>query len=442
MKDAEVSYRWRNDPEIWTLTGRRPDRYITLEIESEWIRTVIAEPDSKRFAIEVNGKYVGNIQITNIRDQSEGQYHIFIGEKQFWGKGVATLATWQVIRYAKEVLKLKQLFLFVNPLHNSAIHIYEKCGFEKVSDEIKMILDLDRSHNPTVSVQMITYNHEKHIKRAIASILLQRTNFDFEIVIGDDCSTDHTRSIIENIAVRYPGKFKLILHKSNVGAVRNQQYVSRASTGRYIAICEGDDYWADSDKLQQQVDYLEAHPDYGMVYGHSYLLTNEGRLVSQKAREIKNLETLLMNNPLRTATICVRKMLYDRFRTETKEHTDEWLMGDYPMYLWLFVTSRISLIDTAFAVYNKHNQGSATDFPDFEKGRKFVSSVIRIKRYFYSFYNGDIPFRYFVKREYSSLFRLSLQHRRYLTSCRYFFREPIENLKFIRDQLSKSDSVS
>src|SRR5208337_661875 len=88
--DAEVSWRWRNDPVVWELTRSRPDRYITVDIEREWIRSVQARKNERRFAICLppEEKYIGNTYLTDIT-KSKAQLHIFIGERMFWGKGVA-----------------------------------------------------------------------------------------------------------------------------------------------------------------------------------------------------------------------------------------------------------------------------------------------------------------------------------------------------------------
>jgi RimJ/RimL family protein N-acetyltransferase/glycosyltransferase involved in cell wall biosynthesis len=430
VEDAEVSYVWRNDPEIWKFTGNRPDRIITEEIEDSWIRKAIAEPDSCRFAIEVDGQYVGNIQITNIRDGFDGQYHIFIGEKKFWGKGIAALATFQIIRFAREVLRLKQVYLFVNPLNVIAVRLYEKCGFSRCSDEVKMILEVDKSLNPTVSVQMITYNHESYIKRAIDSILMQKTNFDFEIIIGEDCSTDNTRLIIKQISDKYPGRFKLLLHEKNIGALANQQTVSQASKGKYIAICEGDDFWMDADKLQKQVDFLEKNADYGLVFGNVMILTSFGELYPRSPRHISTLEDLLRFNGIGTATTCFRSRLHDRFISETSNFQKDWIMGDYPFYLWIFQNSKMFGFDDYFAVYLKHD-GSSTDFKSFVKGELFLLAVIKIKTHFYTCYIGLTPLNQFVKNEYESLFKLSLKFGKILKCITYLPYSPLGNLKFI-----------
>ena len=112
-----------------------------------------------------------------------------------------------------------------------------------------------------VSVFMITYNHEKYIAEALDSILMQKTDFDFDIVIGEDCSTDATRRIVLEYSRKYPDKIKLLLHNVNVGFISNMMYVLEACTGKYVAMCEGDDYWTDPFKLQKQVDFLEASLD-------------------------------------------------------------------------------------------------------------------------------------------------------------------------------------
>lgn len=119
-------------------------------------------------------------------------------------------------------------------------------------------------NKPLVSVCMITYNHEPFIARAIKGILDQETNFEFEIIIGEDASTDKTRAVCEKFAGENPGKIKLFSNPENKGIRQNLQMVLGHSTAKYIALCEGDDYWTYPMKLQDQVDFLEANPDYSL----------------------------------------------------------------------------------------------------------------------------------------------------------------------------------
>ncbi|PTQ99603.1 glycosyltransferase involved in cell wall biosynthesis [Mucilaginibacter yixingensis] len=121
-----------------------------------------------------------------------------------------------------------------------------------------------KDNNLMLSVCCITYNHEKFIGEALDGFLMQKTNFSFDIVIGDDCSTDGTSDVITTYQEQYPDKIKLIRSSKNIGAHENMRNVVKACTGKYIALCDGDDYWTDPNKLQKQVDFLEQHPDYVM----------------------------------------------------------------------------------------------------------------------------------------------------------------------------------
>lgn len=126
-----------------------------------------------------------------------------------------------------------------------------------------------------LSVVFITYNHEKYVEKALRSVLEQKTDFDFEVVVGEDYSTDSTRSIIEKVASEYPGKCRLLFREKNLGRpTLNVYQTTMECKGEYIAYLEGDDYWSDENKLQKQVDYLDSHPEY-IACTHSCLLIDE-----------------------------------------------------------------------------------------------------------------------------------------------------------------------
>lgn len=122
---------------------------------------------------------------------------------------------------------------------------------------------------PLVSIVTITYNHEPWISKAIESVLMQKVSFPIEYIIAEDCSTDGTRKICEQYAQKYPDIIKLLPSDKNYGAVKNEHRAFVAAKGKYIATCEGDDYWTDPLKLQKQVDFLEAHPEYSVTF-HRY----------------------------------------------------------------------------------------------------------------------------------------------------------------------------
>lgn len=117
-----------------------------------------------------------------------------------------------------------------------------------------------------VSVLCTAYNHEKWIKDAIEGVLKQKVNFKYEFIVHDDASTDHTASIIKQYAKKYPDIIHPIFQKENQFSECNiyKKYLFPSARGKYIAFCEGDDYWCHSQKLQMQVDFMELHPDYSM----------------------------------------------------------------------------------------------------------------------------------------------------------------------------------
>lgn len=120
--------------------------------------------------------------------------------------------------------------------------------------------------DPVVSICCITYNHEPFIANAIEGFLMQKTDYPYEIIIGDDCSTDKTREIIEEYANHYPGRIRIIASDRNVGVIANEHRVLTEAKGKYIAFCEGDDYWTEPCKLQRQVDFLEHHSEFSVCF--------------------------------------------------------------------------------------------------------------------------------------------------------------------------------
>ncbi len=132
------------------------------------------------------------------------------------------------------------------------------------------------SANPVVSVCVITYNHVKFIKAAIESILQQQANFYWNIIIADDCSTDGTTAIVKEYAVNYPDRIQLITHEKNVGLHQNFIDLFTAPQSKYVAFLDGDDIWTDTLRLQKQVDFLEQHSEYAMVYGRHGLMDEAG----------------------------------------------------------------------------------------------------------------------------------------------------------------------
>ena len=130
LADAQVSFRWRNDSEIWTYTEFKPKHKISLKTEEDWLKNKLSNTNEKRFAICLinSNRYIGNIQLIDV-NANKGHYHLFIGEKEFWGKGIAQQATLLILNYAFFDLGLKQVELEVNLANLAAIAVYKKMGF-------------------------------------------------------------------------------------------------------------------------------------------------------------------------------------------------------------------------------------------------------------------------------------------------------------------------
>lgn len=208
-----------------------------------------------------------------------------------------------------------------------------------------------------VSVAMVTYNHEKFIAKALDSVLMQRTNFDYEIVIGEDCSTDNTRATLIDYQKRYPEKFRLLLNEKNLGMHRNGARVLDTCKGEYIAMLDGDDYWTSPEKLQKQVDFLDSHRDCTVCF-HDALIVYEDESreptsyrPSQKA--FSTVEDLLLDNFIPTCAVMFRSGLFGRI--------PDWVgtlkMGDWLIHILNALHGRIGYLDETMAVYVVHPGG-------------------------------------------------------------------------------------
>ena len=138
---------------------------------------------------------------------------------------------------------------------------------------------MQNNEPPVVSICCITYNHEPYIRDCLEGFVMQQTSFPFEVLIHDDASTDHTADIIREYEAKYPDIIKPIYQTENqyskkIGSINATFNYPRAQ-GKYIALCEGDDFWNDENKLQIQYDFMEAHPDYSMCGCGKYLLKQE-----------------------------------------------------------------------------------------------------------------------------------------------------------------------
>lgn len=243
-------------------------------------------------------------------------------------------------------------------------------------------------NTPLVTICCITYNHAAYIRECLNGFLMQETNFKFEVVIHDDASTDETQSIIKEYCEKYPNVFSPIFQHVNQYSrgIKSiiQTFCVPQFRGKYIAMCEGDDYWIDPYKLQKQVDFLESHPDYGMCY------TKVKRYNQQNKKYIdvwgganETMDKLLIENTIPTLTAVFHKAIYYDYLTEIHPSKRGWLMGDYPIWLYIAQNSKIKFINETTGVYRICNE-SASHSNDLEKIIRFNNSYHDIRTWYNS----------------------------------------------------------
>lgn len=215
---------------------------------------------------------------------------------------------------------------------------------------------------PLVSICCLTYNHEPYIKQALDSFLMQQTNFAFEIVIHDDASTDNTAKIIEEYTQKYPEIFKPLLQtenqRSKFGGGMNPRFNFPRARGKYIAICEGDDYWTDSLKLQKQVDFLEENKAYGICWTKFNKIDDSDNIIEefipkfQESLDEINLANFF--NPYRTWTLTTmfRSKLIDCKTINTFNFAK-----DNTIYFMALSKSKGKILNFNSANYRIHEKG-------------------------------------------------------------------------------------
>ena len=208
---------------------------------------------------------------------------------------------------------------------------------------------------PLVSVCMTTYNHEAYLARAIEGVLAQQTSFGVELVLGEDCSTDGTRALCEAYAAKYPGRIRLVTSAQNVGWRANYRRTFEACRGKYVAYCDGDDWWTEPRKLQMQVDLMEADSACGMCYtGADQYWQADGVLKPDPDRHYTDFEQMLLGISVPNCTALARRELIAAYYAEIRpEEHPEWLTDDWPMWLWFACRSQVRFIDRVTAVHRR-----------------------------------------------------------------------------------------
>lgn len=251
---------------------------------------------------------------------------------------------------------------------------------------------------PLVSVCVPTYQHVGYITQALEGILMQKTTFPFEIIIGEDGSTDGTIDICKKYADENQDKIRLYLRDRNESLIYDDNkniigycnwiWTLQETRGKYIAICEGDDYWTDPYKLQKQVDFLEANPDYGLVHTnllHYWQAADKSVEVNKDVKSGYILDELLFWNKISTLTVVVRRNLIIDAIEEGIIYPN-FLALDYPLWLYVSTKSKIYHLEDCTGVYRSLPE-SASNSWDTIKKRNFDNFIHNIRTKFAQQYN-------------------------------------------------------
>jgi len=215
------------------------------------------------------------------------------------------------------------------------------------------------AQKPLVSVCMITYNHEAYIAQAIEGVLMQKTDFPIELVIGEDCSTDKTRQICLEYQEKYPDTVRLLPRQKNLGIVANYINTLEHCGCKYIASCEGDDYWTNPNKLQYQVEFLESHPSFsGICSNVKIFFQNEKRFGSQGYyRGVGEFEDFSVDTILHKFIVHTPTLTFRNYPIETSLFNPEHSFADLSTHLLLLDKGPIRFYNKHDVVYRIHDGG-------------------------------------------------------------------------------------
>lgn len=213
-----------------------------------------------------------------------------------------------------------------------------------------------------LAILCVCYNQQKYIKDALDGFLMQKVSFPFEVWIADDCSTDNTKGIILEYMKSYPTVIKPIFRTSNIGSSNNFWNLVQQINAKYVALCEGDDYWTDPLKLQKQVDFLDAHPECSICF-HPVTVKYENKIRPDsifpaekmlQGKTILEFDDLLKCNFIQTNSVMYRWRFYQKPLASIPENI---LPGDWFLHLLHAQVGKIGFLPDVMSVYRRNSAG-------------------------------------------------------------------------------------
>ena len=282
--------------------------------------------------------------------------------------------------------------------------------------------------NLTVSVVMTTYGHENYITEAIEGVLMQECDFDIELIIANDCSPDNTDDNIKKIIKEHPKAhlIKYFMHKKNIGMMPNFIWSLQQAKSKYIALCEGDDYWIDPYKLQKQVDFLEKNDSYGAVFTDSdYLFQKKN--ISIKSFDKKNkldiptghvTNIIIYKSLYKTCTVLFKRPNFVKFFELILKH--RFLLGDKPLWLYISESMKIGYINHSTSV-RRVLVSSASNYKNFKDNVRFRQNSYKVSLLFANRNNIAFDKKKYKKMYFKSLIKYAIQNRMIFEALKYFY---------------------
>lgn len=219
-----------------------------------------------------------------------------------------------------------------------------------------------------ISIVMLAYNHERFIAKALESVLMQETEYDYELIVGEDHSSDGTRQIIKNYEKKFKGKMVPLYRKKNLGMTKNLLDCLQHCKGEYIAMLEGDDCWTDSKKLQKQICYLDTHPEY-IAAVHNWNRVDQYDNFIEKGFECENIQKFSIQSlnkcilPAQTSTLVIRNVIKDiqkKYKRKLIKYL--WIPMDTIAPVLLLQYGNIVILPKVMSIYHYYIEENGTNW--------------------------------------------------------------------------------
>ncbi len=263
------------------------------------------------------------------------------------------------------------------------------------------------NEKPLVGVCMIAYNQEDFIAQAIEGVLMQKTDFDLELVIGEDYSTDETRKICNEYKKQFPDKIRILARERNLGMPTNFADTLENCLGKYVALCEGDDYWTDPLKIQKQIDFLEKNRDFAICFHNADVLDDNTGNISEDCfylnqRDVTEFVDLLTTGGhyIPTASCVFRNNLFERFPDFFYKYG-----LDIILYLLNARHGKLKFIDETMSVYRVHRNSYSSSEGRLKQLNFVIGAMTEAKNYFHPSYENE--FELYIARTKSDIAMVS-----------------------------------